>query len=280
MKLLLDQIYQTESRRILSTLIRLLGDFDLAEEAMHDAFAIALQKWEIDGVPDNPRAWLISTARFKAIDQLRRQARFDYSIDTVINELVAEENESNEQQIEDDQLRLIFTCCHPALAEEARLALTLREVCGMTTEEVARAFLQKPTTLAQRIVRAKNKIREAGIPYEVPETDQLAERLHSVLQVIYLIFNEGYSASNGELLVKHDLASEAIRLGRLLAQLLPEPEVDGLLALMLLQDSRRSARLDANGDLITLDEQDRRLWDQQQIGEGCKLVIQTLRTQR
>ena len=280
MKLLLDQIYQTESRRILSTLIRLLGDFDLAEEAMHDAFAIALQKWEIDGVPDNPRAWLISTARFKAIDQLRRQARFDYSIDTVINELVAEENESNEQQIEDDQLRLIFTCCHPALAEEARLALTLREVCGMTTEEVARAFLQKPTTLAQRIVRAKNKIREAGIPYEVPETDQLAERLHSVLQVIYLIFNEGYSASNGELLVKHDLASEAIRLGRLLAQLLPEPEVDGLLALMLLQDSRRAARLDANGDLITLDEQDRSLWDQQQIREGCKLVIQTLRTQR
>jgi len=280
MKPLLNQIYQTASRQILSTLIRLLGDFDLAEEAMHEAFAIALQKWEIDGVPDNPRAWLISTARFKAIDQLRRQARFDYSIDTIINELVAEENESNEQQIEDDQLRLIFTCCHPALAEEARLALTLREVCGMTTEEVARAFLQKPTTLAQRIVRAKNKIREAAIPYEVPETDQLAERLHSVLQVIYLIFNEGYSASNGELLVKHDLASEAIRLGRLLAQLLPEPEVDGLLALMLLQDSRRSARLDANGDLITLDEQDRRLWDQQQIGEGCKLVIQTLRTQR
>lgn len=199
MKSLLDQIYQTESRQILSTLIRLLGDFDLAEEAMHEAFAIALQKWEIDGVPDNPRAWLISTARFKAIDHLRRQTRFDYSIDTVTNELVAEEIESNEQHIEDDQLRLIFTCCHPALAEEARLALTLREVCGMTTEEVARAFLQKPTTLAQRIVRTKNKIREAGIPYEVTETAQLAERLNSVLQLIYLIFNESYSASNGEL---------------------------------------------------------------------------------
>lgn len=280
MKLLLDQIYQTESRRILSTLIRLLGDFDLAEEAMHDAFAIALQKWEIDGVPDNPRAWLISTARFKAIDQLRRQARFDYSIDTVINELVAEENESNEQQIEDDQLRLIFTCCHPALAEEARLALTLREICGMTTEEVARAFLQKPTTIAQRIVRAKNKIREAGIPYEVPDADQLADRLQSVLQVIYLIFNEGYSASNGELLVKHDLASEGIRLSRLLAQLLPEPEVHGLLALMLLQDSRRYARVDSKGELITLEDQDRRLWDQQQIQQGCELVIQTLQTQR
>ncbi len=199
MKSLLDQIYQTESRQILSTLIRLLGDFDLAEEAMHEAFAIALQKWEIDGVPDNPRAWLISTACFKAIDHLRRQTRFDYSIDTVTNELVAEEIESNEQLIEDEQLRLIFTCCHPALAEEVRLALTLREVCGMTTEEVARAFLQKPTTLAQRIVRTKNKIREAGIPYEVTETAQLAERLNSVLQLIYLIFNESYSASNGEL---------------------------------------------------------------------------------
>ncbi|ODN67106.1 putative ECF RNA polymerase sigma factor SigI [Methylophaga muralis] len=212
MKPLLDQIYHTGSRQILSTLIRLLGDFDLAEEAMQEAFAIALQKWEVDGVPDNPRAWLISTARFKAIDQIRRQARFDYSIDTITDELAAEDTLLDEQQIEDDQLRLIFTCCHPALAEEARLAMTLREVCGMTTEEVARAFLQKPTTIAQRIVRAKNKIREAAIPYEVPTAEQLPERLQSVLQVIYLVFNEGYSASNGDLLVKHDLASEAIRL--------------------------------------------------------------------
>ena len=280
MKPLLDQIYHIESRQILSTLIRLLGDFDLAEEAMHEAFAIALQKWELDGVPDNPRAWLISTARFKAIDQIRRQARFDYSLDTITDELATEDNVLEEQQIEDDQLRLIFTCCHPALAEEARLALTLREICGMTTEEVARAFLQKPTTIAQRIVRAKNKIREAGIPYEVPDADQLAERLQSVLQVIYLIFNEGYSASNGELLVKHDLASEAIRLCRLLAQLLPEPEVNGLLALMLLQDSRRHARVNAHGELVTLEDQDRSLWDQQQIQQGCELVIQTLQTQR
>ncbi|MCB2428368.1 RNA polymerase sigma factor [Methylophaga pinxianii] len=279
MKRLLDQVYHTESRQILSTLIRLLGDFDLAEEAMHEAFAIALHKWPIDGVPENPRAWLISTARFKAIDQLRRQARFDYSLDTLTDELAADENVLDEQQIEDDQLRLIFTCCHPALSEEARLALTLREVGGMTTEEVARAFLQKPATIAQRIVRAKNKIREAGIPYEVPETDQLAERLQSVLQVIYLIFNESYSASHGELLVKHDLASEAIRLGRLLAHLLPEPEVNGLLALMLLQDSRRHARVDADGELITLEEQDRTLWDQQQIQQGCELVIQTLQSQ-
>ncbi|MDO8828317.1 RNA polymerase sigma factor [Methylophaga sp.] len=280
MKLLLDRIYQTESRQILSTLIRLLGDFDLAEEAMHEAFAIALQKWEMDGVPDNPRAWLISTARFKAIDQLRRQKRFDHSLDTVIDELAAEETTFDEQQIEDDQLRLIFTCCHPALAEEARLALTLREVCGMTTEEVARAFLQKPSTLAQRIVRAKNKIREAAIPYEVPAAEQLPERLQSVLQVIYLVFNEGYSASNGDLLVKHDLASEAIRLGRLLKQLLPEPEVTGLLALMLLQDSRRHARVDANGELITLEDQNRDLWDQQQIVQGCELVLQALASQR
>jgi RNA polymerase sigma-70 factor (ECF subfamily) len=280
MKPLLDRIYQTESRQILSTLIRLLGDFDLAEEAMHEAFAIALQKWEMDGVPNNPRAWLISTARFKAIDQLRRQKRFDHSLDMVIDELATEEIELDEQQIEDDQLRLIFTCCHPALAEEARLALTLREVCGMTTEEVARAFLQKPSTLAQRIVRAKNKIREAAIPYEVPAAEQLPERLQSVLQVIYLVFNEGYSASNGDLLVKHDLASEAIRLGRLLKQLLPEPEVTGLLALMLLQDSRRHARVDANGELITLEDQNRDLWDQQQIEQGCELVLQALASQR
>ena len=280
MKPIVDQIYHTESRQILSTLIRLLGDFDLAEEAMHEAFAIALQKWKLDGVPDNPRAWLISTARFKAIDQIRRQARFDYSLDTINDVIAAEDPSLDEQQIEDDPLRLIFTCCHPALAEDARLALTLREVCGMTTEEVAHAFLKKPTTIAQRIVRAKNKIREAGIPYEVPETDQLTERLQSVLQVIYLIFNEGYSASNGEQLVKHELATEAIRLGKLLKKLLPEPEVTGLLALMLLQDSRRYARVDTNGELITLEEQDRNLWDQQQIQQGCELVIQALASQR
>lgn len=280
MKRLVDQIYQSESRQILATLIRLLGNFELAEEAMQEAFVIALQKWEIEGIPANPRAWLISTARFKAIDQLRRQKRFDHSLDTVIDELVTEDIELDEQQIEDDQLRLIFTCCHPALAEEARLALTLREVCGMTTEEVARAFLQKPSTLAQRIVRAKNKIREAGIPYEVPAADQLPERLQSVLQVIYLFFNEGYSASNGDLLVKHELASEAIRLGTLLNQLLPEPEVTGLLALMLLQDSRRHARVDANGELITLEDQHRDLWDKEQIQQGCALVIQALASQR
>lgn len=280
MKRLVDQIYQSESRQILATLIRLLGNFELAEEAMQEAFVIALQKWEIEGIPANPRAWLISTARFKAIDQLRRQKRIDHSLDTVIDELVTEDIELDEQQIEDDQLRLIFTCCHPALAEEARLALTLREVCGMTTEEVARAFLQKPSTLAQRIVRAKNKIREAGIPYEVPAADQLPERLQSVLQVIYLVFNEGYSASNGDLLVKHELASEAIRLGTLLNQLLPEPEVTGLLALMLLQDSRRHARVDANGELITLEDQNRDLWDKQQIQQGCALVLQALASQR
>jgi len=279
MKLQVDQIYQTESRQILATLIRLLGDFELAEEAMQEAFAIALQKWEIEGVPANPRAWLISTARFKAIDQLRRQKRFDHSLDTVTEEWAAEDIHVDEH-IEDDQLRLIFTCCHPALAEEARLSLTLREVCGMTTEEVARAFLQKPSTLAQRIVRAKNKIREARIPYEVPAENQLPERLQSVLQVIYLVFNEGYSASQGDLLVKHDLAGEAIRLGKLLNQLLPKPEVRGLMALMLLQDSRRHARVDGNGELITLEDQDRSLWDQQQIQQGCELVIQALASQR
>jgi len=280
MKQFVEQIYQTESRQILATLIRLLGDFDLAEEAMHEAFAIALQKWETTAIPDNPRAWLISTARFKAIDQLRRQKRFDHSLDIVIDELATEDIELDEQHIEDDQLRLIFTCCHPALAEDARLALTLREVCGMTTEVVARAFLKKPTTIAQRIVRAKNKIRETGIPYEVPETDQLTARLQSVLQILYLIFNEGYSASNGEQLVKHELASEAIRLGKLLKKLLPEPEVTGLLALMLLQDSRRHARVDVNGELLTLEEQDRNLWNQKQIQQGCELVIKALVSQR
>ncbi|EMR13875.1 RNA polymerase [Methylophaga lonarensis MPL] len=278
MQSLLDQLYQQQSRQILATLIRLLGDFDLAEEAMHEAFAIALQKWPIDGVPDNPRSWLISTARFKAIDQIRRQARFDNGFDTVVEQLAATDEEVDSNAIEDDQLRLIFTCCHPALSPEAQLALTLREVCGLTTEQVAHAFLQKPTTLAQRIVRAKNKIRDAGIPYEVPEAAQLPERLQAVLQVIYLVFNEGYSASSGNQLVQHDLAGEAIRLGRLLWQLLPHAEVQGLLALMLLQDSRREARTNPQGQLLTLEQQDRSLWDQAQIEEGCTLLWQALQS--
>ncbi|MCX4188022.1 RNA polymerase sigma factor [Methylophaga sp. OBS4] len=272
----LDTLYQTDSRQILATLIRLLGDFELAEEAMHEAFAVALTKWPEQGIPDNPRAWLISTGRFKAIDQLRKQARFDHSLDTVADELAAEEPEVNDENIEDDRLRLIFTCCHPALSVEAQLALTLREVCGMTTEEVAHAFLIKPATVAQRIVRAKNKIRDAGIPYEVPEPSQFAERLQAVLQVIYLVFNEGYSASSGEALTRHDLSAEAIRLARLLMQLLPEAEVQGLLALLLLQDSRRTARTDQNGDLIVLEDQDRSLWNREQIREGCDLVLQAL----
>lgn len=278
MQSLLDQLYQQQSRQILATLIRLLGDFDLAEEAMHEAFAIALQKWPTQGVPDNPRSWLISTARFKAIDQIRRLARFDNGFDTVVEQLAATDEDVDSNAIEDDQLRLIFTCCHPALSPEAQLALTLREVCGLTTEQVAHAFLQKPTTLAQRIVRAKNKIRDAGIPYEVPEAAHLPERLQAVLQVIYLVFNEGYSASSGDQLVQRDLAGEAIRLGRLLWQLLPHAEVQGLLALMLLQDSRREARTNSQGQLLTLEQQDRNLWDQAQIEEGCALLWQALQS--
>lgn len=278
----LNQFYETESRRVLATLIRLLGDFDLAEEALHEAFTAALTQWPVDGVPDNPRAWLVSTGRFKAIDQIRRRARF-----TVFYEEIAEQLESElatedeeEQGIEDDRLRLIFTCCHPAIAPEAQLALTLREVCGLTTEEIASAFLTSTPTLAQRIVRAKAKIRDAGIPYEVPEPEQLPERLQSVLHVIYLIFNEGYSASSGDKLLRHDLAAEAIRLARLLCQLLPDPEVEGLLALMLLQDSRRAARVSPEGDLILLEQQDRTLWDQQQIREGIGLVLRALGSRR
>ncbi len=279
----INQLYRTESRRILATLIRLLGDFDLAEEAMHDAFAVALQQWQKDGVPDNPRAWLVSTGRFKAIDQLRRRARFDTSWDDVADQLaeqLATDDDIEEALIEDDQLRLIFTCCHPGLSHEAQLALTLREVCGLTTEEVARAFLCPAPTLAQRIVRAKAKIRDAGIPYEVPEQEQLPERLYAVLQVVYLMFNEGYAASAGDALVRRELCNEAIRLGRLLLQLLPDPEVQGLLALMLLTDSRRDARMDAAGDMVLLDEQDRSNWDVQQIVEGRELVLAALASQR
>ncbi|MGD0931763.1 MAG: sigma-70 family RNA polymerase sigma factor, partial [Candidatus Korobacteraceae bacterium] len=267
---LLDSLYRVESGRILATLIRLLGDFDLAEEAMHEAFAAALSLWPTSGVPGNPRPWLISTARFKAIDTLRRRARFDASQDELARYLEAQWNsaessrENEEDSLEDDRLRLIFTCCHPSLAPEAHVALTLREVCGLTTEEIAKAFLTTPRTLAQRIVRAKAKIREARIPYEVPTPEELPERLGAVLQVIYLVFNEGYSAAAGAEVTRAELTGEAIRLGRLLAELQPEPEVIGLLALMLLQESRRAARTSPTGELILLENQDRSLWNREQ----------------
>ena len=280
MQAVIDDLYRRESRRVLATLIRLLKDFDLAEEALHDAFSAALRQWPEEGIPANPRAWLVSTGRFKAIDQLRRQARFNTSLDEVADQLEADTPDPLDTGIEDDRLRLIFTCCHPGLASEAQLALTLREICGLTTEEIASAFLITPTTLAQRIVRAKAKIRDARIPYEVPEPTQLPARLASVLHVIYLMFNEGYSASRGASLIRHELATEAIRLGRLLLQLLPEPEAGGLLALMLLQDSRRAARTTPEGDLILLEDQDRRLWDRNQISEGIGLVEQALRSRR
>ncbi|WP_231758531.1 RNA polymerase sigma factor [Microbulbifer elongatus] len=278
----IQEIYHQESRRVLATLIRLLGSFELAEEALHDAFAAAINQWPGEGVPDNPRAWLVSTGRFKAIDQLRRKARFDVSFEEVADRLEAElacEDEAP-QEIEDDRLRLIFTCCHPGLAPEAQLALTLREVCGLTTEEIASAFLTSTPTLAQRIVRAKAKIRDANIPYAVPEGQELQERLASVLHAIYLIFNEGYSASAGERLIRQDLCGEAIRLARLLCQLLPEPEARGLLALLLLQDARRRARVSAEGDLVLLEDQDRSLWNRERIQEGSNLVLQALASRR
>src|SRR5688572_2671047 len=248
---LINGLYRSESRRVLATLIRLLKDFDLAEEALQDAFTAALQQWPIDGVPKNPRAWLVSTGRFKAIDHIRRRARFNTSLDDIaeeLEEMVSDEDEWSDEHIEDDQLRLIFTCCHPSIAPEAQMALTLREICGLTTEAIARAFLTSPSTLAQRIVRAKNKIRDANIPYEIPARNELPDRLDAVLHVVYLMFNEGYSASSGNELIRQELAQEAIRLGRLLANLLPDPEVLGLLALMLIQDSRRNARMDSKGD--------------------------------
>lgn len=268
---------------MLATLIRLLGDFDLAEEALHDAFAVAAERWDRDGMPDNPRAWLVSTGRFKAIDKLRRRARFDAAQGELADRLYGsgeEDGPPDRPEIEDDYLRLIFTCCHPSLAPDARTALTLREVCGLTTEEIARAFLIGAPTLAQRIVRAKSKIRDARIPYEVPERDALTERLSSVLQVIYLVFNEGYSASSGSALIRVDLTGEAIRLARLLRSLLPEPEVTGLLALMLLQDSRRDARTTPEDDLILLDEQDRSLWHADAIEEGLTLLGEAFQSER
>ncbi|PMZ90161.1 MULTISPECIES: RNA polymerase sigma factor [unclassified Pseudomonas] len=272
-----ERVYREESRRILATLIRLLGDFDLAEEALHEAFFIAVERWQRDGVPDNPRAWLVSTGRFKAIDALRRRARFAASQPLLVAQLEElEQADWSDEDVEDDRLRLIFTCCHPALAADAQVPLTLREVCDLTTEEIARAFLSAPATIAQRIVRAKAKIRDAKIPYQVPTLAELPERLDSVLRVIYLVFNEGYSASIGAELIREDLTREAIRLGRLLVELLPEPEVMGLLALMLLHESRRPARTSASGELIVLDEQDRSLWDAGLISEGCALVERAL----
>jgi RNA polymerase sigma-70 factor (ECF subfamily) len=274
-------IYRDESRQVLATLIRLLGDFDLAEEALHEAFRAALEQWPRDGLPSNPRAWLVSAGRFKAIDMMRRRARFDPLDDPDAHPDPASEGEEawaslEQDSVEDDRLRLIFTCCHPALPSDAQVALTLREVCGLATEEIARAFLTAAPTLAQRIVRAKSKIRDAGIPYEVPTPADLPERLDSVLRVIYLVFNEGYSASSGESVTRHDLALEAIRLGRLLVDLLPESEAMGLLALMLLQESRRAARATPDGDLILLKDQDRALWDRDQIAEGLALVARAM----
>ena len=279
----IDEIYRVESRRVLATLIRLLGDFDLAEEALHEAFTTALEQWAHEGVPKNPRAWLVSVGRFKAIDNIRRRVRFDSSLAQIANELgpnTEDPFEVDDEDIEDERLRLIFTCCHPALSPDAQIALTLRTVCGLTTEEIAHAFLTPPPTIAQRIVRAKSKIRDAKIPYEVPSHTELPDRLDTVLHVIYLVFNEGYSASFGESLTRHDLSSEAIRLGRLLIELLPEPEAIGLLALMLLQESRRAARISLTGELILLNEQDRSLWDHAQISEGLNLIQQALASRR
>jgi RNA polymerase sigma-70 factor (ECF subfamily) len=278
-----DAVYRAESRRVLATLIRLLGDFDLAEEALHDAFAAAVERWPREGTPANPRAWLVSTGRFKAIDTIRRRARFDASLSHVADQLYAEAavpDFPDDDRVEDDRLRLIFTCCHPALPPDAQVALTLREVCGLTTEEIARAFLTAPSTLAQRIVRAKNKIREAKIPYQVPARAELPDRLDVVLHVVYLVFNEGYSASSGASVTRHDLSAEAIRLARLLLELLPDPETEGLLALMLLHESRRSARTTDSGDLILLDEQDRSAWNQELIAEGAALVRRALASRR
>jgi RNA polymerase sigma-70 factor, ECF subfamily len=294
-----EAVYRRESRRVLATLIRLLGDFDLAEEAVHEAFRAAVEQWPREGVPGNPRAWLVSAGRFKAIDGIRRRARFDEAAEALAHHLESEaalaaaepakatsedrstaEGESPEAGLEDDRLRLIFTCCHPALAPDARIALTLREVCGLTTEEIARAFLTEASTVAQRIVRAKQKIKEARIPYEVPAPGQRAERLDAVLRVLYLVFNEGYSASSGDAVARQDLSGEAVRLGRLLVELLPDPEAQGLLALMLLHESRRAARTSVSGELVLLERQDRTRWDRSLIREGSALVETALKSRR
>ncbi len=276
---LVESVYRSESRRVFATLIRLLGEFELAEEALHDAFAAAMEQWPRDGVPDNPRAWLVSAGRFRAVDAVRRRARFDASLETIAERLDAANRAAeprDDEGVEDDRLRLIFTCCHPALPADARVALTLREVCGLTTEEIARAFLSAPATIAQRIVRAKSKIREAKIPYQVPGRADLPDRLETVLQVVYLVFNEGYSASSGESLTRADLSGEALRLGRLLVELLPEAEVLGLFALMLVHESRRLSRTSPTGELILLENQDRTLWNRDQIAEGRLLIEQAL----
>lgn len=274
-----ESVYRNESRRVLATLIRVLGDFDLAEEAVHEAFASAVEQWPRDGLPANPRAWLVSAGRFKAIDTIRRRARFDASLSILADRLATDgraDSPPDEERVEDDQLRLIFTCCHPALPPDIQVALTLREVCGLTTEEIAHAFLVVPPTMAQRIVRGKAKIKNAGIPYQVPSRADLPDRLESVLRVVYLIFNEGYSASSGESLTRPDISGEAIRLGRLIVDLLPEAEAIGLLALMLLHESRRAARVSSTGDLVLLDDQDRSLWNRDQIAEGAALVQRAL----
>lgn len=275
-----EAVYHADSRRVLATLIRLLGDFDLAEEALHEAFAAALEQWPRQGAPSNPRAWLVSTGRFKAIDRLRRMARFDAPLSEAAEHIEAMDEGLDEASIQDDQLRLIFTCCHPALAPDAQVALTLRELCGLKTEEIARAFLTGAPTVAQRIVRAKAKIREARIPYQIPGRAELPERLDAVLRVVYLVFNEGYSASSGGSITRVELSAEAIRLGRLLLELLPEPEVMGLLALMLLHESRRAARATPEGELILLDDQDRGRWDRALIAEGVALVERALGSRR
>ena len=280
---LVDAVYRSESRQVLATLIRLLGDFDAAEEALHDAFTVAVEQWARDGVPANPRAWLVSTGRHKAIDAMRRRARFDASRTELAKQLESSPSDAeewDEESVADDRLRLIFTCCHPALSPGAQAAMTLREVCGLTTDEIARAFLTRPSTVAQRIVRAKAKVRDARIPYVVPSETDLPDRLDAVLRVVYLVFNEGYSASSGGSLTRPDLSGEAIRLGRLLVELLPEPEAVGLLALMLLHDSRRAARTSPTGELILLDDQDRSLWNRDQIAEGASLVKQALSSRR
>ena len=282
-KKLVDEVYRNESRRVLATLIRLLGDFDVAEEALSEAFVAAVEQWPVEGVPQNPRAWLVSAGRFKAIDRIRRRAKWDVSLEDVVEQIenIPDDTPAAEHEgVEDDRLRLIFTCCHPALAPDAQVALTLREVCGLTTEEIAHAHLAPPATVAQRIVRAKSKIRHARIPYEVPGRGELPERLASVLRVVYLVFNEGYLASSGEALTRHDLSGEAIRLGRLLVELLPEPEAVGLLALMLLHESRREARTSESGELVLLADQDRSRWKREQIADAIRLVEGALATRR